>query len=139
LDEFLIQSGHGVAQMLFFDRTPADLDRPIERLWVRLMDQNLAGVAAVYTHSDHPAPLFAEMARRWQGWPDELVWQSLEGEFALRCRHDRLGHIRIAATLRSRLTMSWDYSWEVQAAIMIEAGQLERLALEAAAFFGRPN
>jgi hypothetical protein len=81
-----------------------------------------------------PARLFAEMARPGSGWHGELVWESLEGELALRCSHDHLGHISIRIELRSG-PMPDD--WRVAATVMAEAGQLERIARDAAAFFGQ--
>jgi hypothetical protein len=81
-----------------------------------------------------PALLFADMARQWAGWPGALVWESLEGELALRCSHDGLGHIAIRAELRSG-TIPED--WCVEATVLVEAGQLDRIARGAAQFFGR--
>lgn len=143
MEEFLIQSANGEARLLFFDREPLDRDQPLEGYWVRITDQNLSAVGGVYAGyaNSHPASLFAEMAERWQGWPGELEWESLEHEFALRCAHDRLGHIRIGVRLGTRLGHwmgHWELAWEVQAAVMAEAGQLDRLARQAAAFFGQP-
>ncbi len=139
LNELVIQSSNGEARLVFFDRSPTDRDRPIEEFWVRITDRNLSAVGGVYAEyaSGHPALLFADMARQWQGWPGELEWRSLEGEFELRCTHDRRGHIRIGIMLRSNVS-NWEYGWEVGAAVMVEAGQLERLALDAAEFFGPP-
>ena len=139
MDEFLVQSANGVAQLVFYDRTPADRDQPIEGYWVRLVDLNLTAAGSVYAGyaNSHPASLFAEMSRQWSGWTGELEWQSLEYELALRCTNDRRGHIRIAVQLGSRIG-AWDFNWEVRMAIMVEGGQLQRLAQEAAAFFGRP-
>ena len=103
MDEFLVQSANGVAQLVFYDRTPADRDQPIEGYWVRLVDLNLTAAGSVYAGyaNSHPASLFAEMSRQWSGWTGELEWQSLEYELALRCTNDRRGHIRIAVQLGS--------------------------------------
>jgi hypothetical protein len=103
---------------------------------VRVSDRNLSAEACVYAGciNSHPAPLFADMARSWSGWPGELVWESLEGELALRCSHDRLGHISIRIELRSG---DMPDDWLVVATVMAEAGQLEDIALRATVFFGR--
>lgn len=140
MDEFLVVSASGEARLLFFDREPFDRDQPLDSYSVRITDRDLSAIGNVYAGyaNTHPAPLFAEMALRWQGWPDELEWDSLEGEFGLRCSHDRLGHIRIDARLGVRMG-HWQFGWEVQAAVMVEGGQLDRLAQEAAAFFGQPS
>lgn len=140
MDEFLIQSADGEAQFLFFDRIPFERGRPIDTFSVRITDLNLSATAGVYAGyaNSHPAPLFAEMARQWRGWPDELTWQSLEHELALHCTHDKLGHIRIGIQLGNR-TRGWEFQWEVRAAVIAEAGQLDRLAWQAAEFFGEPS
>ena len=140
MDEFLIQSADRGAQLLFFDRIPTDSNQLIEGFGVRITDLNLSAATIVDASclKEHPATLFADMARQWQGWSGELEWRSLENELSLRCTRDRLGHIRIGIQLRS-WTFGWNSDWEVRAAVMVEAGQLERLAKAAAAFFGQPR
>jgi hypothetical protein len=136
LDEFLIQSAAGAASLLFYDRTPADRGQPVAEFQVRLTDHNLSAAGRVYagySHA-HPAPLFAEMARQWAGWQGELHWRSLEGELTLRCGRDRLGHISIRVELRFGPLHD---DWRAAATVMVEAGQLERLARQASTFFGQ--
>jgi hypothetical protein len=140
VDEFLVLSADGTTRVLFFDRQPCDGDQPIEGYRVRVTALDLCASATVYAgyaHS-HPAPLFAEMAARWQGWPGDLEWKSLEHELSLQCSHDRRGHIRIGVRLGSRID-GWEFAWQVQAVVMAEGGQLDRLARDAAAFFGVPR
>jgi len=136
LDEFLIPSAAGNGGLLFYDRLPADRAKTIEGFWVRVTDHNLSASGQVYAGyaSSNPALLFAEMAKRWSGWPGELAWESLEGELALRCSHDRLGHISIRIELCSG-PMPDD--WRVEATTMAEAGQLECIARRAVVFFGK--
>jgi hypothetical protein len=136
LDEFQIQSASGGARLTYFDRSPPERSRPIEGFSVRVTDLNLSASGSVYVEGPHPGRLFADMARQWQGWPGELTWESLEGEFALRCRHDRLGHIRLSIRLRTN-EVGWDLAWQVEAGVTVEAGQLDRLAIDAADFFGQ--
>ena len=134
MDSFLIKSASGAGVLDFFERTPADPSRPIERFKVRLADQDLAAVGRVYGwYEPHPAPLFARMAESWRGWPGTITWESPEGELTLRCTQDRTGHVAIVVELRSG---PMDQDWRVRATIMAEAGQLEELARQAAAFFG---
>jgi hypothetical protein len=138
LDEFLIPSANRSGGLLFYDRSPVDRAQPIEGFWVRVTDHNLSAAGQVYSghaHS-HPALLFADMARQWSGWRGELAWASLEGELALRCSHDRLGHIAIHVELRSGPMPD---AWQVVATVMAEAGQLEDIARRAALFFGRAS
>ena len=134
MDEFLIQSAVGGASLLFFGRTPDDRDQPLVEIQVRLVDQNLSAASRVYAAHSHPAPMFAEMARNWAGWQGEVCWLSLERELGLRCSRDRRGHVTIRAELRSGVRPD---DWRAEATIIVEAGQLERLARQASAFFGR--
>jgi hypothetical protein len=136
LDEFSIPSAAGSGELLFYDRSPADRAQPIEGFWVRVTDQHLSAAGQVYAGyaPSHPAPMFADMARQWSGWRGELAWRSLEGELALRCSHDRLGHIAIRIELRFGHMPD---DWRVEATVMAEGGQLEEIARRAARFFGR--
>ena len=136
MEEFLVRSAVGGGGLLFYQRSPADPAEPIDGFWVRVTDHKLSACAEVcagYAPA-HPAELFADMARQWSGWRGQLVWESLEGELALRCRHDRRGHIAIRVELQSGLMPD---DWRVAATVAAEAGQLENLAHRAALFFGR--
>jgi hypothetical protein len=138
MESLLIRSASGEGALEFFERTPDDPSRPIERFKVRLTDRELTAVGGVYfcggEFESHPAPLFARMSARWRGGPDEFVWQALEGELTLRCTQDRVGHVMIRVELRSGPT---EGDWAVQATVMAEAGQLQELARQADQFFGR--
>lgn len=138
MDEFLIPDAAGSGGLLFYDRSPYDPAEPIGSFWARVTTEGLSAAGRVYAGyaPSHPAKLFANMAERWSGWSDELSWLSWEGELALRCRHDRLGHISIRVELVSGFM---DDDWCVAATIMAEAGQLEAIAGRAAAFFGRES
>jgi hypothetical protein len=139
MDEFLVLSADGEARLLFSDREPFGPDEPLEAYSVRITVRNLTAQGRVSADRDpgHPASLFAEIAQRWRGWTGELTWESLENELELRCTHDKLGHIRIGV----RLGRSWGWpgDWQVRTAVTIEGGQLDRLVVAAAAFFGRPS
>ena len=119
----------------FFQRSPPDPTKPIDSFWVRVKDHNLSAEAQVYAGyaPSHPAPLFGDMAQQWVGWSGELVWESLEGELAIRCSRDRVGHIFIRVELRSG-PMTDD--WRVIATVLAEARQLETIARRAEMFFG---
>ena len=136
LDEFLIPNAAGSGGLLFYHRTPYDPDQAVERFWVRITDHNLSADAQVWAGytAGYPLRLFTDMGRLWSGWLDELTWESLEGELAVRCSHDRRGHISIRVELRSGCMPD---DWQVSATVMAEAGQLEDIARRAASFFGR--
>jgi hypothetical protein len=135
MESFLLTSASGAGSLEFFERTPGAPRLPIERFKVRLFDDELSAVARVYTDSatTHLAALFAQMAASWKGWQGDFVWESPEGEMILRCSHDRAGHVALRVALLSGLT---EGDWSIQATVMAEAGQLEDLASQAAAFFG---
>jgi hypothetical protein len=136
LDEFLIPDSSGGGSLVFFGRMPVDRTQPLKVFGVRLTVDNLSAVAQVYADyaSSHPAHLFTEMARQWTGWQGELSWESLEHELILRCSHDRFGHILIRVGLQSGFMPD---DWKVEATVVSEAGQLDRLARHAAGFFGK--
>lgn len=136
VDEFLIPSASGSGGLLFYDRSPFDPTQAIGRFRVRVTDHNLSADAQVWAgySAGHPLRLFEDMARQWSGWPAELVWESLEGELAVKCSHYRRGHISIRVEVRSGCMPD---DWQVSATVMAEAGQLEAIAQQAASFFGR--
>jgi hypothetical protein len=136
LDEFLIPCASGGGGLLFYARYPGDPAESLEWFLVRVTDEDLSAAAHVYAGyaPRNPADLFADMTQQWTGWPGELVWDSLEGELALRCRHDGLGHIAIRVELCSG-PMPDD--WRVAATVMTEAGQLDTIARRATVFFGQ--
>lgn len=76
------------------------------------------------------ADLFGEMAAQWRGWEGVKTWSSLEGELHLAAEADRTGHV----TLTTRLSEGAPSVWSVELVLVLEAGQLERLAREARAF-----
>ena len=138
MDEFLIPSASGDGGLLFFQRSPPDPKEPMDRFWVRVTDHNLSAEGQVYAGyaPSHPGPLFADMARQWSGWSGELVWESLEGELAIRCSRDRVGHIFIRVELRSG---PYTEDWRVIVTVLAEAGQLESISRRAEMFFGCPG
>ncbi len=138
MDEFSIPSAAGSGGLLFYDRSPYDPTEPINSFWVRISDHDLSASGKVYAGyaPSHPAKLFADMALKWSGWPGEMAWLSLEEDLAIRCSHDRHGHISIRVKL---LSGYMEDDWCVEATTMAEAGQLEAIAHRAASFFGRES
>lgn len=138
MDEFLIPSAAGSGGLLFYDRSPVDRSKPIDRFWVRVTDHNLSAAGQIYAGyaPSHPATLFGDVAQHWSGWRGELAWESLEHELSLRCSCDRMGHITILVEIRSG-PMPKD--WRVEATVMAEAGQLKDIARRAITFFGRAS
>jgi hypothetical protein len=81
--------------------------------------------------------LFADAARRWKGWEGVKSWESLEEALRLELRADRLGHVTL--TVRVRSWFAGGDPWQLEADLALDAGQLERIAGEAARFWSNPE
>ena len=77
------------------------------------------------------ALLFRRLADDWRGWEGERTWSSLEGDFDLAATHDGLGHVALQVRLRSG---PYAEDWLLTSTIWLDAGQLNALARDAAAF-----
>jgi hypothetical protein len=75
--------------------------------------------------------LFRRLADDWRGWEGERTWSSLEGDFVLAATHDGLGHVALQVRLRSG---PYAEDWLVTGTIWLDAGQLDGVARDAAAF-----
>ena len=72
---------------------------------------------------------FEELAALWRGWTGSKVWNSLEGEFTLKCNHDGLGHVTVDASLR-------DYgSWDASLKLNLLAPDFDEYASKIKLFF----
>jgi hypothetical protein len=76
------------------------------------------------------ADFFAGLAADWRGWTGHRRWASLEGELAFTAESDRAGHVYLHVHLHDGAPARW----EVEAELVLEAGQLERVAREARTF-----
>lgn len=81
-----------------------------------------------------PSQLFNELAAQWSGWKGSKKWCALEGELEIEATSDSLGHIKIEFKVPG---YSESTGWSAIAWLVVEAGQLERLSVEANAFFNR--
>jgi hypothetical protein len=131
-DVFEIKSVEGGARLRFSHREPVSTAEPIEYFSVHVDNVALQASARVYAYW-HPAELFEDLALHWNGWQGTRSFESLERELKLACTHDGLGHILISVDLRSG---PYHLDWTVHTAVLAEAGQLERMAMKARAFFG---
>src|SRR5688500_1923499 len=109
MDSFIIKHVDGEGGLEFFDRTPPDPDRPIERFCVRITALGLSATVSVYAGgldygAFNPTALFRDMAANWRGWEGELAWGSVYCELVLACTIDRCGHVAI------RVAVQPDYS-----------------------------
>lgn len=76
--------------------------------------------------------LFEEMAQNWKGWEGVKIWEAIEGDFGLACTSDRLGHITLKVELVGRRSPE---SWFAEFNLVLEAGQLDKIATRMAALF----
>ena len=76
------------------------------------------------------ADFFAALEADWRGWSGQRSWASLEGELALTAESDRTGHVYLHVHLHDGAPARW----EVEAELVLEAGQLEGLAKESRTF-----
>jgi hypothetical protein len=133
VESFCLKSADRQATIEFFGRLPSEAAMEIEHFMVRVTNGDLTAATSVYAHhADELARFFIEMAGAWRGWHGDVVWQSLDGEMRLTSTNDRRGHILLRIEIRSGCD---DLDWSVQSGVMIEAGQLERIAGEAVGFF----
>lgn len=103
----------------------------------RIAGPNLQATATVYEYE--PAYLkqfFADLAANWKGWKGNKEWQSLEGELGLSATIDSTGHISLAIQLSSG---PYPFDWKLSAVVVIEAGQLDRVAHAVADFLADEN
>jgi Family of unknown function (DUF6228) len=122
----------------FFDRVPDDPDQLLQAFSIRVACRGLNAAIQLYAWDvpEWPTALLDEMAERWRSWSGELTWESPYLEARLRCEQDRAGHVSIRVELRT----GWaDTDWSAAATVQTEAGQLERIARQARAFFGRAS
>ncbi len=104
---------------------------------VTVNSKNLAATAKVYAYQPGSQLIhfFDDLAANWKGWKGEKQWQSLEGEFTLSCESDSLGHILMEVSLISGF---YEDDWNIKVPIVLEAGQLEKIALDIKHFFLKP-
>jgi hypothetical protein len=67
----------------------------------------------------------------WRGWPGEKVWYSPEREFDLRATSDRRGHITLKICVVPPVPSP---PWRFECNVPLEAGQLDRVAVEIRSF-----
>ena len=81
-----------------------------------------------------PTQLFSQIAAHWSGWKGSEKWCAPEGELDIEATSDALGHIKLEFKVPG---YSLSKGWSAAAWLVVEAGQLERLAGEANEFFNR--
>jgi hypothetical protein len=135
MDEVVIRDVNGSGGLTFHSRSPEDRSAPIYSFVVRVTDHHLSAETVVYAGDGASGlvRMFEDMSQKWAGWSGNISWGSLENELELACGHDRFGHIGIRVILQPS---HYADSWRAEATVVTEAGQLENIALEMAAFIG---
>jgi hypothetical protein len=102
---------------------------------VELKGHGISALTDVWAYTDANGlnKLFQELAHFQKPWLETLSWQSLEGEFTLSATCATLGQVTFNVTLCHRIGAS--ESWKVEAGLVAELGQLEKIAKDAKAFF----
>jgi Family of unknown function (DUF6228) len=96
-----------------------------------VVGDGLRASARVGTYLSHGfADFFATLAHGWRGWTGTVAWASLKEELKLSATSDRTGHVFLGVTLRRGSPAEWRVATE----LVLEAGQLDRLAEAARAF-----
>lgn len=128
---FRVKGEHGFE--VVFDN-PEFVDGWLE--WYRMAfsapDLSVAIMVGNSGYGHPPSVLFDEVAQSWSGWSGVKSWAAMEGECRLSATSDSTGHITFQFEI-SRAERS--QSWATQPSVVVEAGQLERLAAEAHEFF----
>jgi len=134
-----VKIGHDHAFLALSDYHEGESTRsPAGGLWsvhARLVVPDLQAEAQVWLSNMEPSlPLFfAELAVEWRGWDGVKPWATYEGGLTLGCEHDGLGHVQISVDLRAS---SGGLGWRAQADVPLDAGQLDHLTQDLAAFVG---
>ena len=103
---------------------------------VGLSGPDLHGVCQVYAYEPGTGPdkFFRDLATSWRGWQGKKEWSSLEGELRFSATCDSTGHTSLSVRLRSG---PYPFDWSLSAVLLIEAGQLERVASDIEKFVSR--
>jgi hypothetical protein len=123
--EFLVRSSHGGDQLRVWVVKPGDQ-------WCAQIDfGDLKAEAKVYERYSREAlqldSYFAGLAKQWRGWKGDKEWEALG--LRLAARHDGLGHVTLDVTLEEDYALA--DRWRVRASLTVDAGALDRMAVEA--------
>jgi hypothetical protein len=103
----------------------------------RIAGPNFQATTKVYEYEPiYLTQFFADLAANWKGWTAKKEWGSLEGELHFSATCDSTGHINLSIQLRSS---AHPFGWNLASTILLEAGQLDRLAQSVVAFFEGAN
>lgn len=120
-----IKSAHDGTTLELFDRSNGYYR-------ARLAGPNFQGTGTVYEYElDYLKAFFVGLAADWKGCSGKRAWSSLEGELSLSATIDSTGHVSVSVQMRSG---PYPLDWRLSAVLLVEAGQLDRIADSISAF-----
>jgi len=135
METFRLESVHGGGALEFRGPVARGLEGYDGTTFVAaLVGRSVTAAVDVYDiQPQRWSAFFRDLAEHWRGWSGAKEHESLEGHIHLTCTRDNAGHIDVRVRLRGDIGGS---DWRVEDTIYLEAGQLERIAREATAYFG---
>lgn len=102
---------------------------------VSLVSTPLSASVRVYDiQPQNWSKFFSDLAANWKGWSGEKQLESLEGHLTVSAISDALGHVSLRVKLRD--ITPGPPGWRAEGTLIVEAGQLDKLAHDAKQFFG---
>ncbi len=135
ISEFVIRCSKSDSVLRFRSSAQVDpaADERVEFI-VELRGTPVSATVEVYdAFPHHWSAYFQDLALNWRGWEGSKGDDSLEGHLKISATLDRLGHVALAVSLGDD---PWRSTWRVRRTLCLEAGQLESISRDAAAFFG---
>lgn len=133
IEEVIIKSSRSSGELRLSEPRPPGARYPVDYLRAGLKDKEIAASSSkIYIHEPFDlAAFFEDLAANRRGWEGMKQWSSVEGDFALSCKSDGLGHAALEVTLKSGV---YEDDWCVKAVIHVEVGQLEETAAKVRRF-----
>lgn len=128
MEQFIVKSSVSEAQLVFNRRVGEDFVVEFQSNHLRIV-QPVCG----FIDPQGVSRLFLDAAAHPKPWSGELLYQSLEQEFAMSASCDALGHVQLTITFAR---LGAEEEWSAIASVQIELGQLSQLAANARHFFG---
>jgi Family of unknown function (DUF6228) len=135
-DSRSLKIGHEQAFLFLSDSYDGASTRRGGELWsmrarVRVPSLEASALVHLSDHQEGELPAyFASLAAQWNGWSGAREWRAAETGLTLSCTHDGRGTISMGTELRDL-----NLGWVVRAIVPIDAGALEQVAADVAAFF----
>jgi hypothetical protein len=125
---FCIHSANSDRELIFSDHRD-------DYFQVELKGGEIYALRGVWVDTDgnDANVLFQKLAGFQRPWQGAISWESLEGEFSLSATCTPLGQVTLLVILSCDI--GTPELWRVEASLVTELGQLERIAKNANAFF----